>query len=275
MYRIAALLVPREQLHCPILHPCPAVPGLAGLLHTHTHTHTHTRARTHFLPQSPCLFARSLSFPWCLRARPVLCVRNVAQTVSHHASLTLQYSVNVSNETSACGAAGSTPNCAAGMFQPGPPPACSGGGNPTCDNGMVGPNQPCDGGGGGGDSGASPSTSCTYSSGECATDGSSNYHAKSGSWAYDSGTGKFSGTLTTNLCSNNAYGVCVGCTSSYNILKHSADCIDQVIPAPAYSSGSASAAPLRGRVGLTLEGVNIYGPMEVGGEPPYDSWWTP
>ena len=129
----------------------------------------------------------------------------------------------------------------------GPPPSCSGGGSPTCDNGSVGPEQPCDGGGGGGDSGSVSADTCSPASNtECATDGSSNYHSKS-SWAYDSSTGKFSGVITTNLCSNNAYGICDKCTGSYTVMKHRADCIAQTIPAPAYDSAGASGSPLRGR----------------------------
>lgn len=166
--------------------------------------------------------------------------------------------------TSPCLCAGTTPDCGTGSFEMGPPPSCSNGATPACDNGNVGPNQPCMGGGGGGDSGSTASTDCSISSGNCATDGSSNWSSKSSDWAYDSSTGKFSGVLTTNLCSNNAYGICDKCTTQPTVRGHQADCIAQTFPAPAYDSTEAKAAPLRGRVGLSLEGVNIYGPMEAG-----------
>ena len=46
--------------------------------------------------------------------------------------------------------------------------------------------------------------------------------------------------------------------------NHTARCTEQTFPAPDYESNPPHAAPLRGRVGMTLNGVNIYGPEEAG-----------
>ena len=40
-------------------------------------------------------------------------------------------------------------------------------------------------------------------------------------------------------------------------------CYQTTLPASGYTGG-ATAAPLRGAVGYTLAGVNIYGPMDAG-----------
>lgn len=94
-------------------------------------------------------------------------------------------------------------------------------------------------------------------------DGSSNYHLWNGT--YDSATGKFTGTMTTNLCSNDHWGYCALCDPPGYLpyANHTATCVDQVFPAPAYET-APSAAALRGRVGLSTNGVNIYGPEEAG-----------
>ncbi|KAH8063008.1 hypothetical protein JL722_2162 [Aureococcus anophagefferens] len=115
----------------------------------------------------------------------------------------------------------------------------------------------------------------------CAPDGSSNYHSWSGT--YDASTGKFTGTMTTNLCANDHWGLYEGDTSrrprpslasrarrhprSLRFMpyaNHTARCTEQTFPAPDYASDPPHAAPLRGRVGMTLNGVNIYGPEEAG-----------
>eukprot|EP00660_Eupelagonema_oceanica_P001440 gene1440-6546_t len=93
----------------------------------------------------------------------------------------------------------------------------------------------------------------------CAQDGSDNYHSVSVQWHPK--TGKFRGTVTTNLCSNDHYGYCALCTPpAYMKHQHTGTCTQQTIPA--YTGPTA--APLRGRVGLSVYGVNIYGPMEAG-----------
>jgi len=70
--------------------------------------------------------------------------------------------------------------------------------------------------------------------------------------------------MTTNLCMNHAYGYTNGSLILPSSFYHTADCIQQTIPGPAYANGPAASA-LRGRVGLTISGaVNIYGPMEAG-----------
>jgi len=112
-------------------------------------------------------------------------------------------------------------------------------------------------------SGAKDSVTCPTTNGDsCALDGSDNYHTWDGT--YDDSTGKFTGTMVTNLCSNDAYGYCELCDPpGYTDHQHTAYCVSQDFPAPAYETGP-NAAPLRGRVGLSLSGVNIYGPEEAG-----------
>jgi hypothetical protein len=93
----------------------------------------------------------------------------------------------------------------------------------------------------------------------CSLDGSDNYHQLS--LSYDASTGIFSGSMTTNLCSNDHYGYCALCDPpGYTTHKHSASCTTQSLPAV---TGPAQ-APLRGRIGLSRAGVNIYGPEEAG-----------
>lgn len=71
----------------------------------------------------------------------------------------------------------------------------------------------------------------------------------------------FSGSLTTNQCSNNHYGYCAFCSPpQYLTHTHQASCITVTLP----SKTGPSAAPLRGPVGYTKYGVNIYGPEEAG-----------
>ena len=114
-------------------------------------------------------------------------------------------------------------------------------------------------------SGSSASTSCpgSISDGDkCALDGSDNYNNVD--LTYHKATGKFRGTVTTNLCSNDNYGYCALCDPpGYTGHQHTAQCTAQELPAPLYEYGP-SGAPLRGRVGLSVHGVNIYGPEEAG-----------
>jgi len=114
-------------------------------------------------------------------------------------------------------------------------------------------------------SGAAESASCPGSTNgdTCAADGSTNYHSWTGT--YNETDGKFYGTMTTNLCSNDDWGYCPLCDPPGFLpyAYHSAYCVTQDFPAPAYSEGP-NGAPLRGRVGLSMNGVNIYGPEEAG-----------
>lgn len=111
------------------------------------------------------------------------------------------------------------------------------------------------GGGGGSISGQATSTSCSTTT--CASNGSSNSHSLS--LTYNTTTGIFSGTLTTNGCCNyqRTYN---GVAASYSA---SGTCITQTFPAPAYTS-TPVAAPLLSNIGYTLNGVNVYGPFEAG-----------
>lgn len=96
--------------------------------------------------------------------------------------------------------------------------------------------------------------------GSCAIDGSSNYILRD--LTFNKVTGKFNGTMVTNQCSQAKYGLHNG--ESVSAGTHSASCISQAIPAPAYAGAGPNGAPLRGRIALSLYGVNIYGPFEAG-----------
>lgn len=92
----------------------------------------------------------------------------------------------------------------------------------------------------------------------CALDGSSNEHDLSG-LSYDSSTGKFNGDMITNLCSAYAYGA-----GTDSPMYHTSSCRSQTFPAPDYADDGPFAAPLRDRIALTVDGVNIYGPFDAG-----------
>jgi len=94
---------------------------------------------------------------------------------------------------------------------------------------------------------------------QCEMDGSSNYHKTD--LNLDVQTGIFSGTMTTNQCSNDHYGFCALCDPpQYTDHTHRASCMEQVFP----SMTGPAMALLRGPVGYTKFGVNIYGPEEAG-----------
>lgn len=98
-------------------------------------------------------------------------------------------------------------------------------------------------------SGQSSSSSCPSVS-TCAADGSSNYVSRS--LDYDASTGIFSGSLTFNQCPK---------WNGGDTKTASANCVQQKLPA---ITSTPAAAALRGAVGYTLYGVNIYGPYEAG-----------
>ncbi|KAH8086080.1 arogenate dehydratase [Aureococcus anophagefferens] len=71
----------------------------------------------------------------------------------------------------------------------------------------------------------------------------------------------------TNQCSNDKWGYCPLCDPPQYLVyaNHSANCVNQTVPAPQYDpKDGPHGAQLRGRVGMTLAGVNIYGPEEAG-----------
>ena len=108
-------------------------------------------------------------------------------------------------------------------------------------------------------SGDTTSDFCSTSDGTtCALDGSTNEHDFSQLF-YSSSTGKFDGFIGTNLCSSEPYGA--GTSSP---MYHSSSCRNQTIPAPDYAGAEADAVPLRGRIGLSIAGVNIYGSFDAG-----------
>ena len=121
------------------------------------------------------------------------------------------------------------------------------------------------GGGAGGGltvSGQTTSSTCSISSGICALDGTSNQVTRS--LTYSATTGKFTGTVLSNLCSNNKFGRDENGTQFSTGVGHTASCVQQTFPAPAYTGTGPFAAPLRGPVAYSLYGVYIYGPFEAG-----------
>jgi hypothetical protein len=122
-----------------------------------------------------------------------------------------------------------------------------------------------------GNTGSVAATTCPTGITSCAKDGTSAYISRS--LTYSTTTGKFSGTITTNLCPGHAQDMKFGGVTS-SVMANTPSCITQTFPAPAYSTLPA-AASLRGRVGLTIGasgpgitggtgGVSIYGPMDAG-----------
>lgn len=94
----------------------------------------------------------------------------------------------------------------------------------------------------------------------CNSDGTSNVVTRS--LSYDAATGKFSGTMTTNLCPNFPFAnYSTGEVAAANALVSPATTI--TFPGSAYNNPPI-AAPLRGSVGYSLYGVNIFGPMDNG-----------
>ena len=108
-------------------------------------------------------------------------------------------------------------------------------------------------------SGEVTSNACTMPAGACAYDGSDNWYTRS--LNYSTGTGIFSGTITTNQCANFDYGK-VASTRVGD--QHNAACITQTFPAPDYAGG-VKGVPLRGRVAMSVVGgVNVYSPLDGG-----------
>lgn len=95
---------------------------------------------------------------------------------------------------------------------------------------------------------------------QCSYDGSDNYHQFN--MSFDAATGMFSGTMRSNQCSNDQWGRCVHCDPPMSLTSdtHRAKCIEQTFP----SVTGPTATGIRGAVGYTRYGVNIYGPMEAG-----------
>merc|ERR1712178_285364 len=102
----------------------------------------------------------------------------------------------------------------------------------------------------------SPGVGGCPSTTDCTNDGSANWY--NFDLTYHPKNGQFRGTFYTNLCSQNHYGYCENCVPP-QWLNHtsSATCTVQKIP----DVTGPSEAALRGRVGLSMYGVNIYGPM--------------
>eukprot|EP01134_Creolimax_fragrantissima_P008633 CFRG8633T1 len=115
--------------------------------------------------------------------------------------------------------------------------------------------------GGGGDISTSISSDlCTIPDGtSCSDDGTTNEVMSN--ITYDDTTGIYSGIMIFNQCPNNDPNGRTNSTQEYQIMATSS-C--QQITFPDMNYEGPVAAPLRGRIGLSMYGVNIYGPMEAG-----------
>ncbi|KNC83426.1 hypothetical protein SARC_04315 [Sphaeroforma arctica JP610] len=106
------------------------------------------------------------------------------------------------------------------------------------------------------------STECTITDGEtCSQDGSSNEFY--GTLTYDEDTGLYNGTVIFNQCPNSNPNGREDDGVDY-IISASSDCQEMTFPVDGYNTTGPWAAPLRNRLGISLHGVNIYGPMEAG-----------
>ncbi|KNC86636.1 hypothetical protein SARC_01216 [Sphaeroforma arctica JP610] len=118
------------------------------------------------------------------------------------------------------------------------------------------------GGMGGGSTSSESSTECATADGvACNQDGSSNEF--SGSLTYDASSGLLSGTVIFNQCPNSDPSGRVDDGFDYRIIATS-DCQEMTFPVDGYNTTGPWAAPLRNRIGISLYGVNIYGPFEAG-----------
>ena len=82
--------------------------------------------------------------------------------------------------------------------------------------------------------------------------------------AWSTATGTFSGSFISNGCASHAGAYEYGGVRDTRVPAGTANCIQQTIPAPGYTSPPA-AAPLRSIIGYSISGgENIYGPMDAG-----------
>ena len=96
--------------------------------------------------------------------------------------------------------------------------------------------------------GSSPSADCPSVE---ACSAASNFVARDMTYA----DGKLTGSITSNLCPGHE-------TRMRHVVPQ---CTEQQIPDPAFAMRGPKAAPLLGRVGMTLKrGVNMYGPFDAG-----------
>jgi hypothetical protein len=95
----------------------------------------------------------------------------------------------------------------------------------------------------------------------CAKDGSGTFVHRA--LTFNASTGVFAGSILTNSCPADP-----GQYTLDGILTSKAapraQCTNQTLPAPLFRGPFPQAAPLRGRVGLTLRGTHIYGPFDAG-----------
>ena len=104
-------------------------------------------------------------------------------------------------------------------------------------------------------------STCTTSQSLCAADGSGSYIDVS-NLAYNDATGIFTGKMVTNGCPNFPYGNYTSSAGFYaGAGGTSPTCTTVTFP---ITTATPTAASLRGNVGYTISGTNIYGCMDNG-----------
>ncbi len=100
-------------------------------------------------------------------------------------------------------------------------------------------------------------STCSSSSSSCDLAGGGNYVSRS--LSYDTSSGKFSGTITTNFCPNFPYGNYTSYTA-----KGDTKPTCTTVTIPSYNT-LPTAAPLRNAIGYSITGgINLFGPMDAG-----------
>jgi hypothetical protein len=97
---------------------------------------------------------------------------------------------------------------------------------------------------------------------KCETDGSTNFYESK--LTYNSKSGIFSGTLKMNQCPQSKFGIRID-NGSPSMMGAQSTCGTQTFPDAGFNDPNVTyPAPLRGALGYSKYGVNIYGPYEAG-----------
>ncbi|KAI8619156.1 YHYH protein-domain-containing protein [Chytriomyces sp. MP71] len=103
-------------------------------------------------------------------------------------------------------------------------------------------------------------SSCSSVSGVCPHDGSGNYINLSGI-SYSTSTGMFTGNLITNLCPSSSYS---NYSYSGSTLTSQGGAMASCMTTTISKYTGPTGAPLRQAIGYTVNGENIFGPMDNG-----------
>ena len=104
---------------------------------------------------------------------------------------------------------------------------------------------------------AVPSTNCSAVT-KCSLDGTASYVFRA--LTYNTGSGVFTGSLTTNQCPSDPRAYSFGGVMAQGPINN-AECVTQTFPAVTVLPAAAN---LRGAVGWSVQGENVYGPFDAG-----------